>query len=52
MNTHEDQKTKGKKPIGCYIADDLHKRLKLSCVTKGETISQRLVKLIEDYLNE
>jgi hypothetical protein len=53
MNTHKEQKERGKKPVGAYIRTGLHKRLKLSCVAKGETISDRLNRLIEqDLKNE
>jgi hypothetical protein len=44
------EKEKGKKLIGAYIPMDLHKRLKLSCVAKGESISDRLNRLIEEDL--
>ncbi len=52
MNTHQNQKERGMRPVGAYIMTDLHKRLKLSCVVRGETISERLIRLIEEDLEQ
>jgi len=38
--------------INCHATPELRRRLKIECIKRGKSISQVLIKLIEDWLEE